>query len=284
MDESGPDCNDGEARSVHPAGGRRLSEEIAGATAGRAADGGARCVYPPSEGAVRLIVEHFGFLPITFIDEIINAANDTVYRATDALSKFVEKEQGSGEATLQAVNKAETLLEHAVDKNFDKFELYALRNLFNVPRGAEDFVVMAHRRGDVGGHVTAEDEADVDGELAAVRRQVAAGNVLRSRLQRDVARVERGVRRLRAVNERLHVTAIARRALAGDSAAAAAGDMRRQAAEVTRLAEQLAAVSDGGSLAALNDPAGRDVYLARIADMQIASWESRQARQQPGTN
>ncbi|KAJ2457621.1 hypothetical protein GGF42_002564, partial [Coemansia sp. RSA 2424] len=65
-----------------------LSEEILGATPGRHTDPEFKCVYPPSEDAQSLIVEHFGFLPISFIDEIINAANDTIYRATDALSKF----------------------------------------------------------------------------------------------------------------------------------------------------------------------------------------------------
>ncbi|KAJ2380281.1 hypothetical protein H4S02_006761 [Coemansia sp. RSA 2611] len=261
-----------------------LGEEILGATPGRHANPEFKCVYPPSENAQSLIVEHFGFLPISFIDEIINAANDTVYRATDALSKFAEKEQGSSEATSQAVNKAETLLEHAVDKNFDKFELYALRNLFNIPQGLEDYVVMPHRRADVGGGpaIFAEDEAELDKELEEVRRQLVANNLLKTRLECDIAKVERGVRRLRALNEQLHLSDIAQKTLT-DPAPVVAADMRAQIGDITRLVDQLNVVTESGSLAsldALNDPAARDLYLARIADMQIANWESSQAQLQ----
>ncbi|KAJ2048946.1 hypothetical protein GGI08_005861 [Coemansia sp. S2] len=259
-----------------------LSEEILGATPGRHTSPEFKCVYPPSEDAQSLIVEHFGFLPISFIDEIINAANDTIYRATDALSKFVETEQGSSEATSQAVNKAETLLEHAVDKNFDKFELYALRNLFNVPRGLEDYIVMPHRRADIcsSPQVFAEDEAELDQELEEVRRQLVANNLLKTKLQCDIAKVERGVRRLRALNEQLHISEIAQRTLT-DPVPAVVADMRAQVDEITRLVDQLELVTESGSLAsldALNDPAARDIYLARIADIQVSGWESRQAQ------
>ncbi|KAJ2508511.1 hypothetical protein IWW47_000573 [Coemansia sp. RSA 2052] len=259
-----------------------LSEEILGATPGRHTDPEFKCVYPPSEDAQSLIVEHFGFLPISFIDEIINAANDTIYRATDALSKFVEKEQGSSEATSQAINKAETLLEHAVDKNFDKFELYALRNLFNIPRGLEDYVVMPHRRADIsnGPAVFAVDEAELDKELEAVRRQLVANNLLKTKLQRDTAKVERCVRRLRALNEQLHISEIAQKTLV-DPVPVVAADMRDQVGELTRLVDQLEMVTESGSLAsldALSDPAARDIYLARIAGIQVADRESQQAR------
>ncbi|KAJ2743568.1 hypothetical protein GGI20_003650 [Coemansia sp. BCRC 34301] len=261
-----------------------LSEGILGATPGRHIDPEFKCVYPPSEDAQSLIVEHFGFLPISFIDEIINAANDTVYRATDALSKFVEKEQGSSEATSQAVNKAETLLEHAVDKNFDKFELYALRNLFNIPRGLEDYIIMPHRRADVssGPAVFAEDEADLDKELEAVRRQLVANNLLKTKLQCDIAKVERGTRRLRVLNEQLHISEIAQKILT-EPVSVVAADMRAQVGEITRLVDQLEVVTESGSLAslgALSDPSARDVYLARLAGIQIADWEGRQAHLQ----
>ncbi|KAJ2909611.1 hypothetical protein GGI21_001710 [Coemansia aciculifera] len=265
-----------------------LSEEILGATPGRHTEPEFKCVYPPSEDAQSLIVEHFGFLPISFIDEIINAANDTIYRATDALSKFVEKEQGSSEATSQAINAAETLLEHAVDKNFDKFELYALRNLFNVPRGLEDYVVMPHRLADMGSGpaVFAEDEAELDRELEAVRRQLVSSNLIKTKVQNDIAKVSRGVQRLRALNEQLHISEIASKTLT-DPVPVVAADMRAQVGEITRLVDQLEVVTESGSLLsldALNDPAARDIYLARVADIQIAGWESCQAQQQLQTN
>ncbi|KAJ1820314.1 hypothetical protein LPJ56_003461 [Coemansia sp. RSA 2599] len=265
------------------------SNPIAGATPGRQHEPLYKCAYPPSELTQSLIVEHFGFLPISFIDEIINAANDTIYRATDALSKFVEKEQGSSEATSQAINKAETLLEHAVDKNFDKFELYALRNLFNIPQGLEEHVVMPHRKADVdaGPAVFAEDEAELDKKLESVRKQLAVNNLLKTKLSSDATKIERGIRRLRALNEQLRIAQIAQAAFK-DKELVTAAEVRDQGKELSRLADQVESLNflangsrdpaSSAALAALSEPAGRDVYLARMSDLQIADWESRQVQ------
>ncbi|KAJ1720080.1 hypothetical protein LPJ53_005249 [Coemansia erecta] len=261
-----------------------LSDAITGATPGRHAEPQYKCVYPPSETAQSLIVEHFGFLPISFIDEVINAANDTIYRATDALSKFVEKEQGSSEATSQAVNKAETLLEHSVDKNFDKFELYALRNLFNIPQGLEDYIVVPHRREDTGPAVFAEDEAELDKRLEEVRKHLIANNLLKTRLQSDNAKIERSVRRIRALNDQLRVHDIAADVYKGAEPVTAA-DVRGQGDEISQLVDRVKklnflAQSGSGTLAsaALNEPSGRDVYLARMAELQVSDWQSRQVQ------
>ncbi|KAJ1850931.1 hypothetical protein LPJ57_007973 [Coemansia sp. RSA 486] len=266
-----------------------LSDAIAGATPGRQHEPLYKCVYPPSETTQSLIVEHFGFLPISFIDEVINAANDTIYRATDALSKFVEKEQGSSEATSQAVNKAETLLEHAVDKNFDKFELYALRNLFNIPQGLEEHVVMPHRQADVdaGPVVFAEDEAELDKKLESVRKQLAVNNLLKAKLNSDKTKIERGIRRLRALNEQLRISQISQ-AVFKDSEPITAAEVRDQGKELSRLVDKVESLnflangskdhSSSAVLAALSEPAGRDVYLARMSDIQIADWESWQVQ------
>ncbi|PVU86869.1 hypothetical protein BB559_006368 [Furculomyces boomerangus] len=105
-----------------------------------------RVQYPLSQRTFELIVEHFGFIPATFVDEIINAANESIYRVTQALTEFVEAEMGVGIETDQAINKAETLLEHAIDRNFDKFEIYALRNIFNIPAGLEDYIYLPHHK------------------------------------------------------------------------------------------------------------------------------------------
>ncbi|KAJ2781759.1 hypothetical protein H4R18_002672 [Coemansia javaensis] len=277
--------------ATEPADGSGLGGIIAGATPVRHSEAQQqqRRVYPPSDSAQSLIVEHFGFLPIAFIDEIINAANDTVYRATDALCKFVEKEQGGGEATSQAINKAETLLEHAVDKNFDKFELYALRNLFNMPQGLEDYVAMLHRSAGAADEapVEAADEAALDRALDEVRRELTATRLARTRAQHDTARVERGVRRLRTLNEHLRIDELWRRAPGGGGdVAAAAAAARAQVAEVARLVAQLDADDPERRLSpmdVLKEPSGRDVYLAHMANVQVAAWAAQQAppMQQP---
>jgi kinetochore protein Mis12/MTW1 len=111
----------------------------------------------PSERSTEILTEHLGFPPIALIDDIINAVNGVMYKCTQAVETYLiskEKDRIS-QINLQEdddvimaqedVNispeneiemgtaKLETLLENSVDKNFDKFELYALRNILNIP-------------------------------------------------------------------------------------------------------------------------------------------------------
>lgn len=120
-----------------------------------------------------LLTEHLGFAPLTLVDEVINAVNKIMYNCTDALQAFLLKRReaqlqtirnrngiGAGDADVMAdglmddqiaaaekngevfpeeeihhgTSELETLLVSHVDKNFDKFELYTLRNIFTMPR------------------------------------------------------------------------------------------------------------------------------------------------------
>ncbi|RKP34092.1 centromere protein Mis12, partial [Dimargaris cristalligena] len=83
-----------------------------------------------------LIIEHFGFTPLSCIDDIINAVNDILYQATSSLERFITKEMGECPEAEQGIHQIETLLENAVDKYFDIFELYSLRNIFSIPPDA----------------------------------------------------------------------------------------------------------------------------------------------------
>lgn len=105
--------------------------------------------------ATALLTEHLGFAPLTLIDEVINDVNQIMYNCTDALERFlikrratqIQKLRENGDTTLHPQNDAifpldeiklgaaelETLLVSHVDKNFDKFELYTLRNIFTIP-------------------------------------------------------------------------------------------------------------------------------------------------------
>ncbi|XP_014551214.1 hypothetical protein COCVIDRAFT_20483 [Bipolaris victoriae FI3] len=110
-----------------------------------------------------LLTEHFTWPPISLIDDIINAVNEVLYRCTDsfetglssadpALLGFADLYASQGrtpqkdedgnnvypEARLEieeGVLKLETLMENAVDKNFDKLEIWTLRNVFALGRG-----------------------------------------------------------------------------------------------------------------------------------------------------
>ncbi|KAH8728180.1 Mis12 protein-domain-containing protein [Phaeosphaeriaceae sp. PMI808] len=115
-----------------------------------------------------LLTEHFTWPPISLIDDIINAINEVLYRCTDsfetgllaadpALLGFADRYAEEGkvpakdedgidgfpEATLEieeGVLKLETLMENAVDKNFDRLEIWTLRNVLCLPRGEEELV------------------------------------------------------------------------------------------------------------------------------------------------
>lgn len=109
-----------------------------------------------------LLTEHFGFPPLALVDDVINLVNQIMYKCTQAMETYLNerrqkehpshmerdtverqladrkenngKDEGITEEEIQVgTAKLETLLENQVDKNFDKFELYALRNIFTIP-------------------------------------------------------------------------------------------------------------------------------------------------------
>lgn len=106
------------------------------------------------------------------IDDIINSINILVFKATDAVEKgllsadpanlgFQIPPQTSPEAEEAAieiqekakleiengVHQLETLLEAKIDKNFDKLEVWALRNVLSVPSEVRDWVRLSHYEG-----------------------------------------------------------------------------------------------------------------------------------------
>ncbi|KAI1563129.1 Mis12 domain containing protein [Pyrenophora tritici-repentis] len=110
-----------------------------------------------------LLTEHFTWPPISLIDDIINAVNEVLYRCTDSFEtglsaadpsllgfadlyasqgRTPEKDEDGQDVYPEAkleieegVLKLETLMENAVDKNFDKLEIWTLRNVFALGRG-----------------------------------------------------------------------------------------------------------------------------------------------------
>lgn len=116
-----------------------------------------------------VLTEHMGFPPITLIDEVINAVNEIMLKALLGLEEYLMKqrllqleahgcaqksdikeaveEQDRKIKALEESNKVfglaeihsglallETLCHSNLDKNFDKFELYTLRNILTIPK------------------------------------------------------------------------------------------------------------------------------------------------------
>lgn len=112
----------------------------------------------PGTCATEILTEHLGYPPIAVIDDIINAVNGVMYKCTQAVETYLIQKQtqqrtDKGPDTVMAnpstdkpgenevevgTAKLETLLENSVDKNFDKFELYALRNILTIPNDLSD--------------------------------------------------------------------------------------------------------------------------------------------------
>lgn len=131
-----------------------------------------------------ILTEHFGYVPIALIDDIINAANDILYKCTAAMDEFLSSRYPDGKLWLEGGSlppskrlkandgtrkenqdggieiditeeielgtaKFETLFESIVDKCFDGFELYVLRNLMVIPQNLIQggWIRLSHHRG-----------------------------------------------------------------------------------------------------------------------------------------
>ncbi|CCF33490.1 hypothetical protein CH063_05670 [Colletotrichum higginsianum] len=145
---------------------------------------------------VELLTEHLGYAPISLLDSIINnvnaVADKTLDRVEQGLSRAPPKALGFEKALKQrkpppgasvdveetakleiidGVHKLETLLCAAIDKNFDKYELYVMRNILGIQPSHRNWMRLAHYNGL---------EFDVVREDAPTRESVDA---LRKKLQ-----------------------------------------------------------------------------------------------------
>lgn len=112
-----------------------------------------------------ILTEHLGYAPIALIDDVINAVNEILYKCTNAMEAFLAQRYpqstNSSPPTATATGndpeadeielgtaKLETYLESVVDKSFDKYELYVLRNIFVIPFDliAEGWIRLGHHR------------------------------------------------------------------------------------------------------------------------------------------
>jgi hypothetical protein len=91
---------------------------------------------------MELLTEHFGFNPMDFVDDIINTANDLIYKAMDQLEKIISLEIKDPALVEKGMSSIETLFENAIDKYFDKFELYCMSQIFVLPHNGR--VVLPH--------------------------------------------------------------------------------------------------------------------------------------------
>lgn len=103
------------------------------------------------------------------IDDIVNSINILAFKATEAVERGLlaanpsdigfkipssaspteiqEIQEKAKHEIENGVHQLETLLEAKIDKNFDKLEVYSLRNFLTVPADVRDWVRLSHHEG-----------------------------------------------------------------------------------------------------------------------------------------
>ncbi|KAF2140260.1 uncharacterized protein K452DRAFT_327651 [Aplosporella prunicola CBS 121167] len=176
-----------------------------------------------------LLTEHFRYTPLSLIDHIINAINELISHAVDAVERglndappsilgFVARAEAEntipdtdGDGNLlfpemraeieEGVHQLETLLESTVDKNFDKLEIYLLRNVLTVPEDLVPWVKLAHYENlELSQPTTASAKPTPTPEsVQALRRKVHETNKLHTALLTEKARNDALLTHLRSL-------------------------------------------------------------------------------------
>ncbi|KAJ3084452.1 hypothetical protein HK102_000655 [Quaeritorhiza haematococci] len=150
---------------------------------------------PDEERIQELLTQHFAFVPVEFVDDVVNSINELLYEAMEQLEKYVENklmliEESSGkdnpnslEDTEKAMAEIVTLFENAIDKHFDKFEVYVLNNIFTIPPNTD---LTLPQIKDLDFSVTEQQESQLDAEIDMLRKQIAMEKCLQARLKRKI--------------------------------------------------------------------------------------------------
>ncbi|KAI9726472.1 MAG: hypothetical protein M1828_001294 [Chrysothrix sp. TS-e1954] len=161
------------------------------------------------QSTTSLLTEHFRYTPLTLLDDIINTINELTYRAVDAVQAGLSSADPASlgfttsDATTEietGTHALETLLQSAVDRNFDKLEIYVLRSLLKIPDGLDAWMRLGHYEG-LDFSAAEGGEGGVEGikKLLGLRRQVLETRRLNARLLEERARNEALLTHLRAL-------------------------------------------------------------------------------------
>ncbi|GAA5836723.1 hypothetical protein JCM11251_002708 [Rhodosporidiobolus azoricus] len=98
-----------------------------------------------------VLTEHFRFAPESFAKGGMDLANRSMYAATakveQSLQKLVEDgvEGFEEEEVQRGIYRLETLLEDAIDTQFDLFEIFVLRNTFSFANDLLPYITLPHQ-------------------------------------------------------------------------------------------------------------------------------------------
>ncbi|KAG8897550.1 hypothetical protein FRB99_008068 [Tulasnella sp. 403] len=144
---------------------------------------------PPLSTIQHLILpDILGFTPQLLVDDLLDIGYDAITKATEALEQYLESNWLPGRSTQDRESvyaglvSFQTLLQSHLDKAFDAFELWSLKNVFALPDPAEMPLVLPHQTG-LDLTVTEEEENRVMKEIDILRKKLDAQKRLQARLR-----------------------------------------------------------------------------------------------------
>lgn len=126
-----------------------------------------------------ILPDILGFAPQLLVDDLLDVGYDAVAKATGAFEAYLDENWLPGrsvedqEAAFAGLVAFQTLLQSHLDKAFDAFELWSLKNVFALPDPKELPLVLPHQKG-LDLTVTEEEENALEREIEDLRRQVDA--------------------------------------------------------------------------------------------------------------
>ncbi|KAF9768732.1 hypothetical protein IL306_013931 [Fusarium sp. DS 682] len=168
-----------------------------------------------------LLTEHFGYPPVSLLDDIINTVNVLADRALDSVERLLlsippqslgfSNKHASKDGTPalppdeaakleieHGTHQLETLLNASIDKNFDLFELYTMRNILTVRPIDQPYMRLAHYEGLDFAALEGPDRPTTD-SVTALRRRLHASQRLHTALESERARNDALLAKLRSV-------------------------------------------------------------------------------------
>ncbi|KAK5654181.1 hypothetical protein OQA88_7612 [Cercophora sp. LCS_1] len=167
---------------------------------------------PPPASDTEILTEHFGYPPVSLIDDIINSINILAERAINSIEQGLLKVPPSSlgfrpphfsnkgtppnlpdaadshRHEIEAgTHQLETLLFASIDKNFDLFELYVLRNILCIRPDDRNWIRLSHYQGLDFSSPTSPDKPSVE-TITHLRRRLQASQKLNCMLHAEKAR------------------------------------------------------------------------------------------------
>ncbi|KAI9294410.1 hypothetical protein K502DRAFT_324851 [Neoconidiobolus thromboides FSU 785] len=128
----------------------------------------------------QLITEFFEFVPLHFVDEVINSVNDKMYLCLSKFENILYDTMLNPKDIEESMNQIDTLLEGAVDTTFDVFELYCIDTVFNFTK--DEPISLLHYNG-LDFNLTAEDEENLIKEIEEEKKKLVEAKLKNIKLK-----------------------------------------------------------------------------------------------------